>query len=333
MNAIHGPFMAAMLAAVLVLPAQAQQAPAHTAAAIAAGEMDPADIDVGAWRDERPEDLQALIDELAALAPPGSTGFHYGIFDLGQRANWALSVPDAAAYEASRARVDSYIGTVLEELERLDEIAADESHPRHGEWARYIRAMETARDPVVAELLRRTAREQFLRFAMGGIDPALTAADLPYVGQPISTLWLNEDLSNTQWLKPVVAERGWFTIGRDGEDASHAAWLLAQHASFDPDWQAEVLALMEPLAREGEVNPGNYAMLFDRIALLAGRPTRYGVQGFGCSPDGQHFRFAPVEDPDGLDARRAEMGIPPMAESVEAANLRCQEAWEARARG
>src|SRR5690606_17036250 len=42
------------------------------------------------------------------------------------------------------------------------------------------------------------------------------------------------DKANTEWLKAVVAERGWPTISEVGEEASYKAWLLVQHADQDP---------------------------------------------------------------------------------------------------
>lgn len=228
--------------------------------------------------------------------------------------------------EAALARAEIYVETVREEVERLDAIAADTSHPRHGGWTRYVEAGRTEDDPVVLELLRRTSREQFLRYVSSFNDPALSEAERVHMRRLLSSDWISADMENTAWLKDVVAERGWFTISGHGEDASYAAWLLAQHAGHDPAFQEDVLALMEPLARQGEVDAQNYAMLVDRVALLAGRPTRYGTQGFGCAEDGQSYNFAPVEDPEQLDARRAELGLPPHAESATGANQRCREA-------
>jgi hypothetical protein len=44
----------------------------------------------------------------------------------------------------------------------------------------------------------------------------------------------------------------------------------------------------------------------------AGRLQVYGTQG-GCHGPGD-WRQKPVADPDGLEARRAEVGLPPSAE-------------------
>lgn len=315
--------IAACFMLTLAVAAAAQDAPRDVAAGIVDGSVDATSIDVGAWRDTRPEDLQALLDALNELAPSGSG---YEIFDLKRRAGWALAFPDTASYAASRARVDAYVAALEDEVERLDELATDTTHPRHGQWTDYVLAAQAETDPVRKELLRRASREQFLRLNTGGVDPALTQADLPYVGQPVSTLWLNEDISNTEWLKGALAERGWFTISGDGAVASRAAWLMVLHASFDREWQRETLATIEPLAKSREIDPHDYATLFDRLALTAGQPTRYGTQGYGCAADGQSYNFGEIEDPDTLDVRRAELGLGPFAESKTGADQRCREA-------
>ncbi|KAK0351541.1 hypothetical protein LTR94_024562, partial [Friedmanniomyces endolithicus] len=69
--------------------------------------------------------------------------------------------------------------------------------------------------------------------------------------------------------------------GADQARASNAAWLMAQHADRDPQFQA----MMEPLVKSGEVSLANYAYLFDRIAVGADRPQRYGTQGRCTGPE------------------------------------------------
>jgi hypothetical protein len=54
---------------------------------------------------------------------------------------------------------------------------------------------------------------------------------------------------------------------------------------------------------------GNEAYLFDRIAMYASRPQRYGTQSLPC-PDGQERRWK-SESPENLNERRAAIGMPP----------------------
>jgi hypothetical protein len=86
------------------------------------------------------------------------------------------------------------------------------------------------------------------------------------------------DHANTEWLKGIVAERGWPTISQVGEEAAFNAWLLVQHADHDPLFQLRSLRLMEPLVAQGEVTKQNYAYLYDRIMLKLAGKQRYATQ-------------------------------------------------------
>ncbi|HLA63912.1 MAG TPA: DUF6624 domain-containing protein, partial [Rhodothermales bacterium] len=78
------------------------------------------------------------------------------------------------------------------------------------------------------------------------------------------------DSLNTEWLRAIVARRGWPTVSQVGADAAGGAWLLVQHADRDPAFQRAMLALMEPLAASGEVSRSNVAYLTDRVRVAAG---------------------------------------------------------------
>ena len=117
---------------------------------------------------------------------------------------------------------------------------------------------------------------------------------------------------NISFVKLLVAEGRWPLISRDGEAASHDAFLFVQHADDDPDFQEQMLGFLKPLVAHHEFLGKTYAALFDRVALAKGQPQRYGTQfrrgKHGCSA------VRPVEDPTNLDRRRAEVGLPSIAE-------------------
>ncbi|MEM6570824.1 MAG: DUF6624 domain-containing protein [Planctomycetota bacterium] len=123
------------------------------------------------------------------------------------------------------------------------------------------------------------------------------------------------DAESTAFLRDVIATSGWPTIDRVGRDASHAAWLLAQHADAAPDLQAEVLALMEPLVASEQVDPTEFAYLTDRVRVARGEPQLYGTQ-FGSDEDGVS-RPLPIEEPTAVDERRAAVGLETLAEYAE----------------
>src|SRR3546814_20659268 len=103
-------------------------------------------------------------------------------------------------------------------------------------------------------------------------DPPLPARLKPLFDYLGWTMVAGEDRKNREKLRGYMAEKGWPTISAVGEKASHAAWLLAQHADDDPALQVRALRLMEPLATAGEASKSNYAYLYDRVMLkMAGK--------------------------------------------------------------
>jgi hypothetical protein len=192
---------------------------------------------------------------------------------------------------------------------------------------RYAR-LEAETSPRSRELLRRTAGDQLYRNAFSRDAPAQVWGDLSPGAQTRIDIALNRatceiDAGNTACLKADVRENGWYLISVNGAQASSSAWLMAQHADHDRDFQKEVLAMMEPLVASGEVTRGNYAYLWDRIAVGEDRPQRYGTQG-RCTAPG---RWEPetLEAPDQVEALRAEADIGGLAEYQTRMHAHCAD--------
>ncbi|ATC33907.1 hypothetical protein CA606_17115 [Caulobacter vibrioides] len=112
---------------------------------------------------------------------------------------------------------------------------------------------------------------------------------------------------NAEWLKTEIRSRGWFTLSADGPDADRAAWLMVQHSDHDPAFQREALALLTRLKDQNETSKRNYAYLYDRLAANEGRNQLYATQA-RCRA-GQREPHPAVDQPEGLEARRAAMGL------------------------
>jgi hypothetical protein len=97
-----------------------------------------------------------------------------------------------------------------------------------------------------------------------------------------------------------------------GDSAVLAAWLILQHSPFN-DWQSEMLPILERFAAAGELPRSDLAVFTDRVLVHQGQPQRYGSQ---FDLVNGRLVSARVADLPGLDARRAEVGLPPMAEYV-----------------
>jgi len=153
-----------------------------------------------------------------------------------------------------------------------------------------------------SELLRRREADQAPRRKMRPGTP---------VDRDLWTQMEATQRDNVEWLKQVIADRGWPGRSLVGPDAADAAWLIVQHADHDPDFQRDCLELLEKAAADGEVSRSNVAYLTDRVMLKETGRQRYGTQ-FRHGKDGpEPF---PLEDPDRVDDLRAGAGLMPLAE-------------------
>ncbi|MGW4463449.1 DUF6624 domain-containing protein [Micromonospora sp. NPDC004704] len=163
---------------------------------------------------------------------------------------------------------------------------------------------EPADHPLAVELVARMDRDQEARNEISGRATGEAA-------------WARVnavDAENTGWLKTVLAENGWPHRSVVGEEAALAAWLLAQHASRDPEFQRECLALLEQAVRDGEASPAHLAYLTDRVLWAEGKPQLYGTQFWYDPENGNELTAQPIEDPAGLDERRRTVGLGPFSE-------------------
>jgi hypothetical protein len=161
-------------------------------------------------------------------------------------------------------------------------------------------------DALAAELAAMVERDQELRnrvVTTPGERPRMTAEHLLELSRV--------DVAHTDRLREIVDEFGWPGRSLVGAKGAHDAWLLAQHADKQLDFQRRVLALLEEAVTAGEAEPKHLAYLTDRVRIAEGRPQLYGTQMFGAG-DGDFGPF-PIEDEEHVDERRAAVGLEPVA--------------------
>ena len=117
------------------------------------------------------------------------------------------------------------------------------------------------------------------------------------------------DADNTSFLKKIVAERGWPGRALVGSDGTDAAFLIVQH-SPDSAFQAKTLPLLEKAYAARDVQGQQVALLTDRVAVQRGQAQVYGTQAVVVHG---RFQLAPIADSVNVDARRAKIGMPPVA--------------------
>lgn len=116
------------------------------------------------------------------------------------------------------------------------------------------------------------------------------------------------DSESAAFMRSVLASFDWIDKDRFGARSSRQAWTLVQHADDYSDLQKLALDRMAPYLQSGGILPGNYAYLWDRVAVNAGRLQRYGTQPTWKCSEGQ-LTLYPMKDPEYVDDRRAEMGL------------------------
>ncbi len=154
-------------------------------------------------------------------------------------------------------------------------------------------------------LLERSARDQQARleWLKDQSDAAL--------GEKVQQI----DRENTDWLRTWLDDgHGWPRISEIGTDGARAAFLIVQH-SPDKAFQRRCLDMMTPLVKQQEVQAVDWAYLLDRVRLAEGQKQVFGSQ-VTMGPDGK-LQIAPLEDPEHVDARRAELGMPPLDEYLK----------------
>jgi hypothetical protein len=154
------------------------------------------------------------------------------------------------------------------------------------------------------------AMERVDQEARVGFGPASAAGDTAFAR--IARRMMEVDSAHTVRLRAIVAGHGWPGPSLVGADGAEAAWLLLQH-SPSLELQRAVLPQLWAAARRGEVRAVDAAMLTDRVLRRSGRPQCYG-NAFSLV-NGRLVQDT-LEDPAHLDARRAALGLPPMAEYV-----------------
>jgi hypothetical protein len=258
-----------------------------------------------AWLERCEAEGKSRLDaELAALGVSLEGGSMMGAANICQQVVQGEHFEDFASYaevaEAARgARL--VFDTLVQSIDR----ARQRTQPRDADLA--------------ADLHHRTLGEQLLRLAYswGWSEvnepraPKLTEKERTVFVALLNSEVLWVDHRNTEWLKEIIAGKGWPKVSEVGERGANGAWLLTQHADLDPAFQLRALRLMEPLVANGEVSKRSFAYLYDRVTLKLTGKQRYATQ-FWCK-DGT-MQPQPLEQADNIDELRAAMELEPLAE-------------------
>ena len=127
--------------------------------------------------------------------------------------------------------------------------------------------------------------------------------------RPLARAVQHVDSVNLVALEGLLAARGWPRQSEVGPWAASAAYLVVQHAPLEA--QLRHAPALRAAVEAGEAEPAWLATLTDRILVRQGQPQRYGTQT--CTAADGTRAFCPIENEAGLEARRASVGLAPMA--------------------
>lgn len=122
------------------------------------------------------------------------------------------------------------------------------------------------------------------------------------------------DSINLVKVTAILDTYGWIGPDKVGSTANQTLFLVIQHA--DLQTQQKYLPMMREAVKKKNARSSELALLEDRVALGEGRRQIYGSQiGWDAATNKEYV--LPLEDPDNVDKRRAEVGLGPLADYVK----------------
>ena len=127
------------------------------------------------------------------------------------------------------------------------------------------------------------------------------------------------DSSNRTKIEAILNKYGWLGTDRIGEEGNTTLFLVIQHS--DLVVQERYLPMMRDAVKRGNAKSNSLALLEDRVALRQGKRQIYGSQVSWNMKTNEYY-VLPLNDPDSVDKRRAEVGLQPLSDYLSNFNLK-----------
>lgn len=182
----------------------------------------------------------------------------------------------------------------------------------NSQLGKYEIANETIRNKIFArELFRMIIKDQGFMYA-GNIERKKYMQNGGYFSTPtiypVLAMEEKNHKENTEKLLELLDKYGWPTASQVTEYAAAGAALIINHTNHEI--RAKYFPLLEQAFKEGEAQPLRYAKMKDRLLVEEGKEQLYGTQwSFENSKRVPH----PIEEPEYVDKRRAEVGLGPLS--------------------
>lgn len=123
------------------------------------------------------------------------------------------------------------------------------------------------------------------------------------------------DSTNLVVVSHILDCYGWL----DGlsQEANKAIFLVIDHS--DLETMNRYQSLFHKAAEKGYISFGDLVTMEDRILMNDGKPQKYGTQAYALGREGESIIYIwPVEEPEKLNERRADVGLSPIENYLEA---------------
>lgn len=281
-------------------------------------------------RQHEPEDYHNLISEARNL-------YEGGEFENSSKkySEAFTAAPDSAAlahrYEAARAwamagEKDEAFEQLFEivgvgQYYNLSEISTDRalnSLSTEERWmkvlnmvAENLREAEARYAEIGRQLVIIQGDDQAYRLQAGGIEEKYGRNSEEY-NEHIQLI-RKQDSINLFKVEKILEEHGWLGYNLIGRQANKTLFLVIQHS--DIKTQEKYLPMLREAVKNGDAAPGDLALLEDRVALQQGKKQIYGSQ-IGTDEETGEYYVLPLEDPDNVNERRAEVGLSPIQDYI-----------------
>jgi len=119
------------------------------------------------------------------------------------------------------------------------------------------------------------------------------------------------DACNLAIVSQILDHHGWLGPDAIGDKANATLFLVIQHAPQET--QENYLPMMRKAVNEGKAVAADLALLEDRVSIGRDEMQIYGSQ-IGTDPKtGEHY-LLPLQEPEKVNERRAQVGLGPIEE-------------------
>ncbi|MNU77813.1 hypothetical protein D3C71_673960 [compost metagenome] len=231
--------------------------------------------------------------------------------------SWALAGESNAAFEQLFKITESGYYSNLSHISSDSDLNSLHKDKR---WKKVIQLVTNNKEkqeanydkPLTIKLDSIYDEDQGTRMKMGEIQQKY-GWDSPQM----DSLWkiANEkDSLNLIEVMNILDTRGWLGADVVGRKGNSTLFLVIQHA--DQKAQEKYLPMMREAVAKGNAQASSLALLEDRVALGQGKKQVYGSQIGLFKETGENY-VLPLEDPDNVNKRRAEVGLNSMEEYIE----------------